>query len=95
MPSCQEGFGVVFLEAMTFGKPVIGGNHGGIPEVIKDTVTGFLVEYGDVDALASRLICLLQDENLCKKMGEAGRQLVRQNYTFEHLRQRLIPILLK
>lgn len=95
LPSCQEGFGVAFLEAMNFAKPVIAGNHGGTPELIKDNVSGFLVEYGDAQTLARRLISLLQDENLCRKMGEAGRQLVRQNYTFAHLCQRLTQALLK
>ena len=93
LPSRQEGFGVVFLEAMAFGKPVIGGNYGGIPEVVKDGVTGFLVEYGNVEALANHLILLLRDEEARKRMGEAGRQLVNENYTFEHFKQRLVKIL--
>jgi phosphatidylinositol alpha-1,6-mannosyltransferase len=93
LPSRQEGFGVVFLEAMAFGKPVIGGNHGGIPEVVKDGVTGFLVEYGNVEALANHLILLMHNEEERKRMGEAGRQLVNETYTFEHFRQRLVKVL--
>lgn len=93
MPSREEGFGVVFLEAMAFGKPVVAGNHGGTPEVVMDGVTGFLVEYGDLDALAGRLIRLLQDEELRRRMGEAGRQRVEGNYTFDHFRQKLVQLL--
>lgn len=89
MPSSQEGFGIVFLEAMAFKKPVIGGNHGGTPEVILDNETGFLVEHGDVDALADRIAMLLKDPELCKRMGEAGRRRVEENYTFEPLRNKL------
>lgn len=89
MPSRGEGFGIVFVEAMAFGKPAIGGRHGGTPEVVIDGVTGFLVEYGDVEALAHRLIRLLQDEELCKRMGEAGRRRFEENYTFEHFRNQL------
>ena len=43
LPSRREGFGIVFLEAMRHGKPCIGGNHGGTPEVVTDGTTGFLV----------------------------------------------------
>lgn len=93
MPSRAEGFGVVFLEAMAMGKPVIGGNHGGTPEVVLDGVTGFLVNHGDVDTLADRLILLLNDEDLRKRMGEAGRRRVREHYSFEHFLQRLSQVL--
>jgi glycosyltransferase involved in cell wall biosynthesis len=89
MPSSQEGFGIVFLEAMAFKKPVIGGNHGGTPEVILDNETGFLVEHGDVDSLADRIATLLSDPELCKRMGEAGRRRVEENYTFEPLHRKL------
>jgi phosphatidylinositol alpha-1,6-mannosyltransferase len=95
MPSSQEGFGIVFLEAMAFKKPVIGGNHGGTPEVILDNETGFLVEHGDVDALADRIAMLLKDPELCKRMGEAGRRRVEENYTFEPLRKRLMDLFAK
>lgn len=95
MPSRKEGFGIVFLEAMAFGKPVIGGNYGGTPDIIVDGETGFLVEYGDVDALADRLIRLLQDEKLRKRMGEAARRHVEENYTFEHFRKRLLELFTK
>ena len=93
MPSRQEGFGLVFLEAMAFGKPVIAANYGGTAELVKDGVTGFRVEYDNVDLLADRLICLLLDENLSARMGEAGRHLVKENYTFERFRSRLTRIL--
>lgn len=93
MPSRQEGFGLVFLEAMAFGKAIISSNHGGTPEVVIDGQTGFLVQYGDVDILADRIICLLQDEELRNQMGEAGRHRVLENYTFEHFRHRLVQLL--
>lgn len=92
MPSSQEGFGIVFLEAMAFKKPVIGGNHGGTPEVILDNETGFLVDHGDVDALADRIATLLENPELCRRMGEAGRRRVEENYSFEPLRKRLMDL---
>jgi len=93
MPSAKEGFGLVFLEAMAFGKPVIGGNHGGTPDIVVDGKTGFLVEYGDVDALADRLIRLLQDEKLRRCMGEAARRHVKENFSFKAFRERLVELL--
>ncbi len=93
MPSRGEGFGVVFLEAMALGKPVIGGNHGGTPDVVIDGVTGFLVEYGDVDAIADRLIRLLRDKELRMDMGEAGRRRVHENYSLEHFHRGLVALL--
>jgi phosphatidylinositol alpha-1,6-mannosyltransferase len=93
MPSRQEGFGIVFLEAMAFGKPVIGAAFGGIPDIVVDGVTGFLVKYGDVEALAERLICLLRDPDLRARMGLAAQQRVRENYTFGDFRRRLSGLL--
>lgn len=93
MPSRQEGFGIVFLEAMAFEKPVIGGNHGGTPEVIADNETGFLVQHGDVAALAERIIRLLSDDELRRRMGQAGRRRVEDRFTFAPFRRRLIDFL--
>jgi phosphatidyl-myo-inositol dimannoside synthase len=93
MPSRQEGFGIVFVEAMALGKPVIAGNHGGAPEVVRDGVTGYLMASNDYQALTQRLIQILQDETLRRKMGEAGRERVEQNYTFPRFEQKLAKIL--
>ncbi|HXA78380.1 MAG TPA: glycosyltransferase family 4 protein [Candidatus Acidoferrales bacterium] len=93
MPSRQEGFGIVFLEAMALGKPVVAGNHGGAPEVIRDGVTGYLMDSNDYKALTQCLIRVLHDEAFCKKMGEAGRERVEQNYTFPRFEEKLTKIL--
>ena len=93
MPSRQEGFGIVFLEAMALGKPVIAGDHGGAPEVVVNGVTGLLVNLDDPDALAKSLILLLRDEVLSRKMGEAGRRRVEENYTFALFQEKLTQML--
>ena len=67
-----EGFGIVFLEAGACGVPVIGGNDGGVPDAIVDGETGFLVNGDDVDAIENRLVQLLSDDDLCRRMGKAG-----------------------
>jgi phosphatidyl-myo-inositol dimannoside synthase len=93
MPSRQEGFGLTFLEAMALGKPVIAGDYGGTPEVVQDEVSGFLVDPGDLKGLASRLVQLLQDEPLRRKLGEKGRRRVEEYYTFKGFRERFARIL--
>jgi len=93
LPSNQEGFGIVYLEAMQQGVPVIAGNHGGAPEVVLEGVTGFLVDHGDEAAIADRVLRLLGDPSLRARMGEAGRARVREHYTHRRFRQRLLEIL--
>ena len=87
MPSRTEGFGIVFLEAMALGIPVVGGNHGGTPEVWADGTAGFLVDHGDAHALAGRLKLLLGDCDLRARMGAAGRALVASKFSFDRFRQ--------
>jgi phosphatidyl-myo-inositol dimannoside synthase len=93
MPSRQEGFGLVFLEAMALGKPVIAGSAGGAPEIVQDGVNGFLVNPDDHDALRRSLIRLSADSELRSKMGSAGRQRIEESYTFPRFRERFVQIL--
>jgi glycosyltransferase involved in cell wall biosynthesis len=93
MPSRQEGFGIVFLEAMASGKPVIAGDHGGAPEIVRDGVTGFSVDPDDLETLTARLVQLLQDEPLRMKMGAAGRRRVEETFSFTRFEEGLTRIL--
>lgn len=89
MPSRQldtkdvEGFGIVFLEAGLFEKPVIGGNSGGIPDAIEDGVTGFLVDPTNKKEIAEKIIFLLQNEKQASKMGKAGKERVEKYFQWE------------
>jgi glycosyltransferase involved in cell wall biosynthesis len=89
LPSRGEGFGLVFLEAMALGKPVIGGAHGGIPDVIEDGVNGLLVPHGDIPRLSSVLESLLLDRVRASEMGARGYQQVQMEFTFEQFQSRL------
>lgn len=89
LPSRGEGFGLVFLEAMAFGKPVIGANHGGTLDIIEDGKTGFLVEYGAVEKLSEAIRLLFSDGLLRVELGQRGKELVHRCFSFEAFEQRL------
>lgn len=92
MPSRGEGFGLVFIEAMACGKPVIGGNHGGTLEVIDDGVNGYLVRYGDVAQLVDRLARLLRDDSLRQSMGAQALAKARRDFSFARFSAELSAI---
>jgi glycosyltransferase involved in cell wall biosynthesis len=79
-----ESSPLVVLEAMAMGTPVVASNLGGIPELLHDTETGYLVPPRDADALAGAILRLLQDAQMAEKMGQAGQNLVRSQYSSEH-----------
>jgi phosphatidylinositol alpha-1,6-mannosyltransferase len=82
LPSSGEGFGLVYLEAMAREKPVIGGAHGGAPEVIDDGRTGYLVQHGDAPQLATSIETLLANPDLAREMGARGRERVNRDFKF-------------
>lgn len=76
----SEGLGLVLLEAAASGLPVVGTLHGGIPEAVRDGVSGHLVPERSVDGLADALDALLADPSLRRRMGDAGRTLVSERF---------------
>lgn len=82
-PSRYESFGLVFVEAMMFGKPVIGGRAGGVPEVVVDNETGLLVTPGDARSLATALETLVGDPALRARLGKAGRRRYEERFGAE------------
>ena len=88
----QEGIPVVIMEAMTMGIPVIASCHSGIPELVEDQKTGFLVPEKDVDALYRQLNILIHDENLRYTMGVNGRQKIVEDFNQSKLNSRLAEL---
>lgn len=81
MPSiCHDNCPLAVIEAMAWGKPVIGSRVGGIPELVRDGQEGLLVPHGDAAALGQAMLRLQGDPELCQRMGRAGRLRVEQHY---------------
>lgn len=74
LPSFEESAGMVLMQAMAAGKPVVATRIGGIPCIVMDKVTGWLTELGNVQELANKIRALLENEGLRKSMGEAGKE---------------------
>jgi glycogen(starch) synthase len=84
-PSRFESFGLMLVEGMMFGKPVIGCRAGGMVEVVKEGVTGLLAEPGDVASLEACLVRLIEEAPLRQQFGLAGRARYEQNFTAERM----------
>ncbi len=92
MPSGEEGFGIVFLEANAFGKPVIGGDVMGVSEVIKSGETGLLVDPHDVDAIAEAVVHLLRSSSEAHRLGENGRRRVEREFTWHASAEKFLTV---
>ena len=88
----SEGLPVVLLEAQAVGLPIISSLHGGIPEGVLDSKSGFLVPEKDVDALADKIEYLIEHPELWPDMGRYGRKFVEERYDIQKLNQRLVKI---
>ncbi|MBK8368422.1 MAG: glycosyltransferase [Bacteroidetes bacterium] len=84
----SEGTPVAIVEASSAGLPVVSTIHAGIIDVVVNNETGFLVDEGDVDTMAEKIILLLSDSELAKKMGAAGKHNIQTNFTLnQHIQK--------
>ena len=88
----QEGIPVVLMEAMAQGLPVISTVHSGIPELVQDGRTGFLVPERDVDGLCVRMRQLMEHPILCEEMGRQGREHIERHYDVDRLNAQLAEL---
>ena len=84
-PSRYESFGLIYAEAMSFGKPAIGTRIGGIPEVIEDQISGLLCNNESTDEFSEALLRLLRDKDSRIKMGVAARKRAKKFFDFDNL----------
>jgi glycosyltransferase involved in cell wall biosynthesis len=85
MPSLWEGFGLVLLEAMAAGIPIVASNVSAIPEIVVDEQTGFLVPPGNSTTLAARLLTIFNDPAMSGAMGSAGRERLDRIFSVQHM----------
>lgn len=89
----NETFGIVNIEAMMFGLPVISTSEGGIPDVVKNGETGFIIENQNSNQLAEKIKWFIDNPEQASLMGEKGREHFLENYTLEIFENRLTHIL--
>ncbi|MEU8969580.1 glycosyltransferase family 4 protein [Streptomyces monashensis] len=88
-----EGLGIVYLEASATGLPVVAGDSGGAPDAVLDGETGWVVRGGSPEETADRIVPLLQDPDLRRRMGERGRQWVEERWRWDLLAEKLKDLL--
>lgn len=90
LPHRFERAGHVVIEAMTAGLPIITSNQGGPPEVVKNGENGYVVEIGDVDALAGSIVSLLKDPAVCSAFGERSREIAQSGYLWGNIADKIL-----
>ena len=90
--NASEPFGLTMLEAMAMAKAMVVTNMGGMPEIIRDGINGFVVPVRDFEALAAKICQLIEDIKLCERFGYTGRQIVESHYTKEMVTNETIGI---
>jgi glycosyltransferase involved in cell wall biosynthesis len=93
LPAESEPFGLVFLEAMAAGLPVVACRSGGVPEIVLDEQTGLMSDVGDVSALTANLLQLLTDKAFATKLGEAGRERAVREFAPDSVGESWVSIL--
>jgi phosphatidylinositol alpha-1,6-mannosyltransferase len=88
-----EGLGIVYLEASATGLPVVAGDSGGAPDAVLDGETGWVVRGGSPEEAADRIVVLLGDAELRRRMGERGRQWVEEKWRWDLLAEKLKALL--
>jgi glycogen(starch) synthase len=92
-PSRYESFGLIFIEAMAFGKPLVGADVGGIPEILKDGKNGLLFEPGNAKDLEDKLSRLISDEKLRTQMGIESRLILEDKFSSSKMGKKFINML--
>lgn len=81
LPSYSEGLPLSILEAMSCSRPVIATNIAGTPEIVHDMENGFIINPGDIGMLTDRMICCIENRELCVKFGKKSREIIEKDFT--------------
>jgi glycosyltransferase involved in cell wall biosynthesis len=92
LSSVYESFSLTILEAMACGKPVVATNVGGIPELVVDNETGFLVEPRNAPALAAAILRILENPQKARQMGSSGRERVKRHYAKNVIARKVLNV---
>ena len=92
LPSKVDGFGLVLLEAMAFGLPVIGVNAWAMPEIVQDGQNGYLIAPDSLDALVQRMSAFVRQPDLVAQMGARGQKVFAEKFSVEAHNRRLKPV---
>lgn len=85
LPSEKESFGLVALEAMACGVPVVATKTGGLPEVVRDGDNGYLLPVGNIQSMAEKALMILQNESLWQRMSRRGRQVAADSFHIDKM----------
>lgn len=89
LPSTREGFGLVLAEANACEIPVIAYDSGGVSEIIKDNINGFLIEPRNIQKLSSKIEYLINNKKIAEKMGKSGRKIVEESFNWDIISQKI------
>ena len=89
MPTRLEPFGIVFIEAMAYGLPIVATRVGALPDLVEDHVNGILVESDNIDSLATALRTLLENPMLRREMGRNGEQRYKEQFNWTEVYSRI------
>jgi glycosyltransferase involved in cell wall biosynthesis len=87
-----ESFGIVYIEASYFGKPVIAGKSGGTADAVVDGKTGYIIKYDNIKKLEKTILLLLKNKKLRDKLGEAGRKRVLKEFLWKNNVEKLLDL---
>ena len=93
LPSEREGYGIVFLEANAFGKPVVGGRIGGVPDAVVHGTTGLLVDPRSESEVAEAIIRLLKNPDQARRLGDNGRRRVEDELTWKESAGKFLSVI--
>jgi len=90
--SIEDGFGMVIIQAMACGLPVIATENTGGPDIVRDGIDGFVIPIRDIEKLKEKLLYLYENPEICRKMGESAKERVSRGFTWDDYGDKIIKL---